>query len=399
MVVGALLALLLLVRVLRPERHVTYAGTPQAAATTTPDALDRLLAPVALYPDQLLGQILICSQNPGNVDALNLWLGKNPTVKGTELQDAVTRQGFDPSFVSLALFPQVLKMMADQLDWTTNLGVAFTADRSAVFASIQRLRKRASDVGTLKSTPQQEVETRTTSSGEQVIVIEPANPQVVYVPQYNTTTVYTQAPTTTTVVVQSDDNTDEVVAAGMIGFTAGIAMGAAFGSPYYYGPYGWYGGAYMYNDAWDDYYDHREDAREDWMDHREDIAEDRGDRRENIAEERGDRAQNSQEQRTQRQENRPDSQAQRQERRTEAQAQGQQRGTNTQAASQRTGSPESRGYTERQNPQAGQQSTRSSDAFSGYSSGRSERAATQRGSASRGSSSRSRGGGGGGRRR
>jgi len=82
---------------------------------------------------------------------------------------------------------------------------------------------------------------------------------------------------------------NRAVAAGMIGFTAGVAMGAAFSSPYYYGPYGWYGGAYMYNDAWDDYYDAREDAREDWTDHREDIAE-----------ERGDRAQNGQDQRTER---------------------------------------------------------------------------------------------------
>jgi len=398
-IVGTILVLVLIVRMFWPTRHVAHAGeSSQAGAAMTPEALDRLLARVALYPDQLLAQMLMSAQNPGNVDALNLWLGKNPNLKGSELQDAAAKQGFDPSIVALAIFPQVVKMMADDLDWTTNLGVAFTSNRSGVFESVQRLRKQASDVGTLKSTPQQEVETRTTSSGEQVIVIEPANPQVVYVPQYNTTTVYTQAPTSTTVVVQSDDNTDEVVAAGMIGFTAGIAMGAAFGSPYYYGPYGWYGGAYMYNDAWDDYYDHREDAREDWMDHREDIAEDRGDRRENIADERGDRAQNNQEQRTQRQENRqdnrPESQAQRQER-TDAQAQR----TNTQSASQRSGSPESRGYTERQTQQAREPSTRSSDAFSGYSSGRSERAATQRGGASRGSSSRSRGGGGGGRRR
>ena len=254
-VVGALLALVLLVRLALPERHVANAGvSPQTGAAATPEELDRLLAPVALYPDQLLGQILICAQNPGNVDALNLWLGKNQTLKGSELQDAVANQGFEPSFVTLALFPQVVKMMADQLDWTTNLGVAFTSDRSAVFASIQRLRKKASDVGTLKTTPQQEVETRTTSSGQEVIVIEPANPQVVYVPQYNSTTIYTQAPTTTTVVVESD-NSAEVAAAGMIGFTAGIAMGAAFSNPYYYGPYGWHGGGYMYNDAWDDYYD------------------------------------------------------------------------------------------------------------------------------------------------
>src|SRR6185295_18313688 len=97
-------------------------------------------------------------------------------------------------------------------------------------------------------------------------------------------------PTSTTIVVESD-NTDEVIAAGMIGFTAGIAM-SAWSNPYYYGPYGWYGGAYMYNDAWDDYYDHREDAREDWTDHREDIAEERGDRAENAREQRTDRQEN-----------------------------------------------------------------------------------------------------------
>jgi hypothetical protein len=334
--------------------------------------------------------MLICAQNPGNVDALQLWLGKNPSIKGSELQDALTKEGFEPSFVTLAVFPQVVKMMADQLDWTTNLGVAFTADRPAVFASIQRLRKQAHDVGTLKSTPQQEVETRTTSGGQEVIVIEPANPQVVYVPQYNTTTVYTQAPTSTTIVVD-DDDTDEVIAAGMIGFTAGIAM-SAWSNPYYYGPYGWYGGAYMYNDAWDDYYDAREDAREDWSDHREDIADERGDR----VEDRGDRARDTQEQRTEqrterqgnRQENRPESQAQRQ----------QQRSTDT-AASQRTDSSrspsaESRGYTQRQNQQPREPSARSSDAFGGYSNSRSTRSTTQRGGASRSSGGRSRGGGG-----
>ena len=380
-VVGALLALVLLVRLARPERHVAHAGVaPQTAAAATPEELDRLLAPVALYPDQLLGQILICAQNPGNVDALNLWLGKNQTLKGTELQDAVTNQGFEPSFVTLALFPQVVKMMAEQLDWTTNLGVAFTSDRSAVFASIQRLSKQANDVGTLKSTPQQEVETRTTSSGQEVIVIEPANPQVVYVPQYNSTTIYTQAPTTTTVVVESD-NSDEVVAAGMIGFTAGIAMGAAFSNPYYYGPYGWYGGAYMYNDAWDDYYDAREDAREDWTDHREDIAEERGDRAENTQEQRTERQEN-------RQENRPESQAQRQQRThryagrvTEPAARAIPAPNPAVTASARISRSESRAPAVR---------THSRDTRAADRNG----SASQRGGASRSSSGRSRGGGG-----
>ncbi len=95
-----------------------------------------------------------------------------------------------------------------------------------------------------------------------------------------------------------------MVAAGLIGFTAGIAIGAAVNNSYYYGPYGWHGGGYMYNDAWDDYYDHREDAREDWQDHREDLADERGDRAENRQDTRGDRSGTAQQQRTERTETR-----------------------------------------------------------------------------------------------
>ena len=116
-------------------------------------------------------------------------------------------------------------------------------------------------------------------------MIEPANPQVVYVPQYNPQVVYTQP---STVVIKEEDNNGDAVAAGLIGFTAGIAIGAAIDNDYYYGPYGWDGGFHMYNDAWDDWYDHREDAREDWQDHREDIAEERGDRARDAQEQRTD---------------------------------------------------------------------------------------------------------------
>jgi hypothetical protein len=365
---------------LLPPAVATRAQAPASA-----EALDRLLAPIALYPDQLLAQMLMAAQNPGSVEALRLWIDKNTTLKGSELQDAAVKQGFDASLVVLVLFPDVVKKMSDQLDWTTNIGVAFTTDRSAVFASIQRLRAQARNVGTLKSTPQQTVETKATSSGEQVIVIEPANPQVVYVPQYNATTVYTQPPTTTVVVVEEDD-TDEAIAAGMIGFTAGIAMGAAMNNSYYYGPYGFYGGAYMYNDAWDDYYDHREDAREDWMDHREDIAEERGDRAGEAREQRTERQNN-------RQENRPESREAAQQRAGEARSQAQSRTTSGATA---TPSAESRGYGGAQERQTQQRRATSSDAFSGYSSGRSERSARQRGTSSRsmGGGARSRGGGG-----
>ena len=358
--------------------------------------LDQLLAPIALYPDQLLAQILISAADAGGVLKLNEWLKGMTGVKGSQLQDAAIKAGFEASFVALALFPQVVAKMADDIKWTNQLGQAFATNKGAVFDSIQRLRHQAQNVGTLKDTPQQEVSTKTTSSGDNVIVIEPANPQVVYVPQYNPTTVYTQAPTTTTVVVKEDNSADAAVAAGLIGFTAGIAIGAAMNNNYYYGPYGWHGGAYMYNDAWNDYWDHREDAREDWMDHREDIMEERGDRAENrseLAENRGERAGTSQQQRTERQqnrqENRPNTQAQRQQRTTQAQS-----ATTQSRSAARTGSYEARGYS--QGTSRPQTATRSgsSDAFSGYSSGSSQRAASSRGQRSRSSAQ-----GGGGRRR
>ena len=369
------------------------AAAAPAQATQTPHDIDSLVAPIALYPDQLLAQILVCAGDPASVTKLNGWLKANQKLKGTELQDAAVVAGFEPSFVALALFPTVISSMAAKLEWTTLVGQVFIADRSVVFASIQKLRAQARDIGTLKSTPQQDVETKTTSSGEQVIVIESPNPQVIYVPQYNPTVVYTQAPTTT-VVVESNSSAD-AVAAGVIGFTAGIAIGAAVNNNYYYGPYGYHGGGYMYNDAWDDYYDAREDARDDWQDHREDLVE-----------ERGDRAGNAQEQRTERQENRtenrPESQANREQRRTEAQ--GQRTQTQSRAAGQTStaqprsaGTTESRGYSQGTARQAPERSGTKSDAFSGYSSGKSERAASSRGQQSR-SSSRSRGGGGGRRR-
>ena len=373
----------------------SFDGRAEQASSQSGSDLDQLFAPIALYPDALLAQILLCASNPAKVGALSEWLRSQPTLKGTELQDAAKASGFEASFVAIVLFPDVVDKMAEQLDWTTKVGKAFAADKSAVFASIQRLRTKAKDAGKLKSTAQQDVETKTTSNGEQVIVIEPANPQIVYVPQYNAQTVYTPATSSTTVVVQQEDNTDEAVAAGLIGFTAGIALGAAMDNNYYYGPYGWHGGGYMYNDAWDDYYDAREDAREDWADHREDLYEERGEQRENLAEERSDRAQTSQQQRTERQqtrqENRPESQAQREQRRTEAQSAAQSRAS---SASATGASQEARGYSRdaSQTQATRERSGTRSDAFSGYSSGKSERAASSRGQRSRSSS-------GGGRRR
>jgi hypothetical protein len=352
--------------------------------------IDRLLAPIALYPDPLIAQMLLSSTAPATITKLHAWLAANAALKGTELQDAATVDGFEPSFVALALFPQVVRLMAERLDWTTRLGKAFTADRSAVFDSIQRLRARAQASGALKDTPQHDIETKVTSAGEQVIVIEPANPQIVYVPQYDPQVVYAPAPTT--VVVDDDDDAVEAAVAGLIGFTAGVALGAAVDNDYYYGPYGWRGGVYMYNDAWDDWYDAREDAREDWIDHREDLVEERGERSRAAAEQRTDRVDSRQDGRMEAQAQRTDRQQTRQENRPSTGVTAQQRRTDAQAQRRTTGTSGSTASSGDSARATRERSGTSSDAFSGYASGRSERAASARGQ-------RSRGGGGGGRRR
>jgi hypothetical protein len=352
-------------------------GAPAVAAAPTAAELDSLLAPVALYPDQLLGEMLVAAQKPAMVASFGEWL-RSQTLRGSQLQDAAVKSGFDYSFATLALFPEVAEWMAGRPDWTTKVGAAFTADRSAVFESIQRLRTKAKGTGALKTTAQQQVGTKTTSTGQEVIVIEPANPQVVYVPQYNPQVVYTQ-PSTTTVIVQEDHHDDAAAAAAgaMIGFTAGVAIGAAFDNNYYYGPHGW-GGGYMYNDGWDDWYDAREDARDDWQDHREDMYENRSDRADDARENRNDRVNNTQQQRTDRQANTQQQRTDRQQNRTSA----------SPSATTGAASAESRGYS-RDGGNVDRSGTRS-DAFSGYSSGKSERSASQRGKSSR-SSSRSSG--------
>jgi hypothetical protein len=365
------------VEVAAPAVAISTAQAPK------PEDVDKLLAPIALYPDQLLAQMLLCAGDPDQVIDLKMWLAKQ-TLKGTELQDEATAANFEPSFVALVLFPQVVDQLAADRAWTTKLGEVFAANQDAVFASIQRLRAKAQKAGTLKDTTQQDVETRTTSSGQQVIVIEPANPQIVYVPQYNPQVVYVE-----------QDNSADAAVAGLIGFTAGIAIGAAFDNDYYYGPHGWRGGFYMYDDAWDDWYDHREDAREDWVDHREDVIEERGDRSSTRQQQRTERTENRQGTRSETQGQRTERTQARQENRPATQAQ---RSTASSTATPRASSTERRGYSDGAAASTKQRSGTQSDAFSGYSSGKSERAASQRGQRSRSSSGGAKRGGGGGRR-
>jgi hypothetical protein len=228
--------------------QAALAAQTQAAQSWEPSALDDLLAPIALYPDALVGQILAASTNAQEVLDAGNWLLDNQDLKGTELDAATEKLGFGPAVRSLVHFPGVVDMMCSQLDWTREVGQAFTADQRGVLDSIQRLRSQAAAVGNLKSTPQQRVEKKE-ESGKQVIVVEPADPQVVYVPQYNPQVVYTTpppAPATTTTVVQEGHDTGDMVAAGLIGFTAGIILNEAFDDhdDYYY-PH-WGGGPVYY---------------------------------------------------------------------------------------------------------------------------------------------------------
>jgi hypothetical protein len=201
------------------------AFTSTLAQTPAPKplpALEQLLAPVALYPDALLAQVLTSATSPGQVKDMNGWLQQNKQLHGTELQDAAQQRGYDASFVALALFPDVLNLMATQIDWTTELGTAFLSDPKGVMSAVQKLRAQARAAGNLKTTSQQSVSMET-QGGQQVIVIQPANPQIVYVPVYNPQVVYYPPP-------------PGVV---LLGFGLGIAIGAAMSNNAYYAPYGW----------------------------------------------------------------------------------------------------------------------------------------------------------------
>lgn len=210
---------------------------PAGSATADQQALDKLLSPIALYPDALLAQVLACSTSPQQVTEVSRWLEQNKNLQGTQLQEAANQQGFDASFVALVLFPDVLGLMAQNMEWTTEVGKAFLSDQEAVLGSVQRLRAQAQAMGNLKTNSQQTVSTQT-QDGTQVIIVQPANPQVVYVPQYTQTVYTTPAPAPTTQTTSSSSS-DKTVAAALIGFGLGVALGAAMNDDYYYGPYGW----------------------------------------------------------------------------------------------------------------------------------------------------------------
>ncbi|USX29245.1 DUF3300 domain-containing protein [Oxalobacteraceae bacterium OTU3CINTB1] len=268
------------------------ADTPaaaQAAPYTPPtaDQLSQMVAPIALFPDKLVGQVLAGATYPEQISAANQWLAQNPSLKGDALQSAEAGQPWDVSVKALTTFPSVLNQMAGNLQWTTALGEAYVNDPNDVMNAIQAMRLRAQQAGNLKSSPHLRVSTTARAapppnyveqspveplvySGPavippppQTIVIEPAEPDVVYVPRYDPAVVYGAPVPVYRSYRQPAYSGENLVATGVISFGVGVLVGAAashhhdwgwnawdvnWGAPRHYDG-GWQRPAVVYNNA------------------------------------------------------------------------------------------------------------------------------------------------------
>ncbi|ALR75471.1 DUF3300 domain-containing protein [[Enterobacter] lignolyticus] len=222
------------------------AATQPVTTTYTTAQIDQWVAPIALYPDNLLSQVLMASTYPTNVMQAVQWSQDNPTMQGDAAVQAVANQPWDPSVKSLVAFPQLLALMGENPPWVESLGDAFLAQPQDVMNSVQKLRALAQQTGALKSTPQQKVTTTTKTaqasstsstsssstttvvpaSSTQVIKIESADPNVVYVPTYNPSTVYGTWPSTAYPPVYLPPPPGEQFASSFmngLGFSLGVA--------------------------------------------------------------------------------------------------------------------------------------------------------------------------------
>ncbi|MGB8341023.1 MAG: DUF3300 domain-containing protein [Chthoniobacterales bacterium] len=193
------------------------------------DQLDSLVAPIALYPDPLLAQTLAASTYPIEIMQLQQWLDKNKDLKDQALADAVAKQPWDPSVQAMAAFPEVAQRMAENIQWTSDMGNAFLAQQQDVMSAVQRMRAKAESTGALKTGEQQKVETKTVGS-EQVIVVEQADPNTVYVPSYDPTVVYGQP-----AYPYPSYSYPGYIAGGALAFGGAMALGAAWGNNWGWG--------------------------------------------------------------------------------------------------------------------------------------------------------------------
>jgi hypothetical protein len=236
------LAILCAVLLIAPTQF-TYAQQPQptnppAAAGNSgqmlnPQQLDSLVAPIALYPDPILSQVLVASTYPLEIVQAARWMQQNSGLTGKALSDAAAKQPWDASVQALVLLPDVLKKLNQNINWVSDLGNVFLAQQDGVMQAIQRMRLSAKQKGTLQSTPQQTVTTNT-DNGQSYIAIEPAQPEVVYVPQYNPVAVWGEP------AYYPYPPLYYPPGAGLVSFGAGFAVGAIWGGSW--NNWGWHPG-------------------------------------------------------------------------------------------------------------------------------------------------------------
>ncbi|MEA5113666.1 MAG: DUF3300 domain-containing protein [Geobacteraceae bacterium] len=217
-----------------PMEVMAQGGGASPAPAFKQAELEQILAPVALYPDDVLSQILMASTYPLEIVEADRWAKQNSGLKGDALAAALEKQRWDPSVKSLVNFPQVLSMMSEKLDWTNKLGDAFLSQQQDVMKTVQVLRRKAEQSGNLKTTKEQKVIVE-----KETIIIQPANPQVVYVPTYNPVVVYGAWPYPAYPPYYYYPP-GYVATASAFSFAAGVAVGAAWG--YAWGNCNWHGG-------------------------------------------------------------------------------------------------------------------------------------------------------------
>jgi hypothetical protein len=242
---GVAMAALLAGVLAAPDGAVLLAQQPPPPTSTASapnegklsgDQLESLVAPVALYPDPLLAQVLVASTYPLDVIAAQQWLGKNASLKGDELVKAAEKQDWDPSVQALVSLPDALKVLSDNVKWTADLGDAFLAQQSDVMDAVQRLRAKAKDGGKLASSEQQKVETKVVET-KTIIVIQPASTQVVYVPTYSPTVIWGPPPYYPYPPIYYPPY---YAGAAWVGFGVGIAVGIGMSGGWGWGC-GWHG--------------------------------------------------------------------------------------------------------------------------------------------------------------
>ena len=167
-----------------PQIQVPLMQEPSHSPLTS-EQLQQLVAPIALYPDSLVAQILAASTYPEQVVQADRWVQAHPELKGDALSKAVDQQPWDPSVKALVAFPSVLGNMDKNLSWTSSLGDAYYNQQEDVMDAVQLMRKRAQGAGNLQTTPQQ-----TIAAQGATITIEPASPEIIYVPEYDPWSIY-----------------------------------------------------------------------------------------------------------------------------------------------------------------------------------------------------------------